>query len=123
MNKLSNFGVLAGMVAVVFALSATEVLAIGPYGAIAFNRGTMHFGDSWNQDTPAQAEALALGACNEDGCRIVVQVAYSCGAIAADSSGFGIGNARSRREADAEAIAQCGSGGCRILASDCSPMN
>ena len=70
-----------------------------------------------------EVEAIndAIDACKEEGnddCRIVL-VFRKCGAYAASTDNYGVGNATTLREAEQRALASCGERACRVIVSDC----
>ncbi len=99
------------------------------YGAIAASRETLATGYSINQDTPQQAEQLAMTECqkNAEGrpCQIRVHLRNACGAIADGTNmhaGYSWGT--TKEKAEEQAMRNCSVYGqnCRISASFCSPQ-
>ena len=60
-----------------------SIPALAEYGAIAWDRGTGKYGQSWNQPTKKGAEEAALGECGTSGCQIIARIGpRMCGALA-----------------------------------------
>ena len=99
------------------------------YGAIAASRATLATGYAINQDSPQQAEQLAMTECekNSEGhpCQVRVHIRNACGAIA-DGSNLHAGYAwgTTKEKAEAQAMTNCNVYGqnCQVTASFCSPQ-
>jgi hypothetical protein len=97
------------------------------YGAIAASRATLATGYAINQDTPQDAERLAMQECekNSEGnpCQVRVHIRNACGAIA-DGTNMHAGYAwgTTKEKAEAQAMRNCSVYGqnCQISASFCS---
>src|SRR5207248_1898671 len=78
-----------------------SVPATAGYGAIAWDRETGKYGESWNQSTTKRAEEVALGDCGASGCKVVARLGPAmCGALATTADGKHAGAAwRKDREA------------------------
>lgn len=97
------------------------------YGAIAASRATLATGYAINQDTPQDAEKLAMQECekNSDGspCQVRVHIRNACGAVA-DGTNMHAGYAwgTTKEKAESQAMRNCSVYGqnCQISASFCS---
>jgi Domain of unknown function (DUF4189) len=100
--------------------------ALAEYGAIAWDRGTGKYGQSWNQPTKKGAEEAALGECGASGCQIVARIGpRMCGALATTQDGKHAGAAgpRDREAARAAAVKNCSkdqAGECIVRSTDCN---
>ncbi len=97
------------------------------YGAIAASKVNLATGYAINQDSPQQAEQLAMNEClkNSEGqpCQVRVHIRNACGAIA-DATNMHAGYAwgTTQQRAEAEAMRNCNKFGqnCAVSASFCS---
>jgi hypothetical protein len=99
------------------------------YGAIAASRATLATGYAINQDTPQDAERLAMQECekNSEGhpCQIRVHIRNACGAIADGTNmhaGYAWGTTKEKAEEQAMRNCQVYGQNCQISASFCSPQ-
>lgn len=97
------------------------------FGAIAYSESTGRFGSSWQNSNRADAEELAISACNRPDCRSVVWFRNGCGALARARNGAvvyawsGGSLADAKRRASNRCTAQWGS--CKLICSVCSGGN
>jgi hypothetical protein len=104
----------------------TAVPALAQYGAIAWDKETGKQGWSWNQQTQARADEVALSACGTTGCKVIVRTGRrECAALASNEPGKYVG-AASRKDRDAArlaALANCkkgNAGECTVRVTDCN---
>jgi hypothetical protein len=100
---------------------------VGPsYGAIAHGRSSRAWGSSFQWDSEAKAESVAMQNCQENGddCEVIVWFHDECGAVAASDGGaafWGLGDGEGQAREDA--VNKCVKGGgknCEIEAAQCS---
>jgi hypothetical protein len=104
----------------------TAVPAVAQYGAIAWDKETGKQGWSWNQQTQARADEVALSACGTTGCKVIMRTGRrECAALASNEAGKYVG-AASRKDRDAArlaALANCkkgNAGECTVRVTDCN---
>ena len=97
------------------------------WGAIAYDRGTGRWGDSWHYPTVAEANNIALNNCATDGCKVYVEIGPNqCGALAiaaANPKGYGWATRAERADAELNALENCqgrNAGQCKLKVSDCN---
>jgi hypothetical protein len=71
-------------------------------------------------DTQREAQREAMKSCREhnNSCQVVA-VYEQCGAYASSRQHAGTGMGRTERDAQMAALDSCGSGGCKVVVSDC----
>jgi hypothetical protein len=99
--------------------------ALAQYGAIAWDKETGKYGESWNQATQQQADDVAKSECGASGCEIVKRVGRKmCGALALSENGKMAGAAfrKNRDAARIAALAACPkkAGECVIRIDECN---
>ena len=107
---------------------ASPISAFGQeWGAIAYDRGTGRWGDSWHYSSVEQANNIAVNNCGTPGCEVVAQIgAGMCGALATATGnprGFGWATRPTRADAELVAMETCqgyNAGQCRVQATDCN---
>ncbi len=96
------------------------------FGAIAYGERSHAFGYSFDHDSAAAADRVALTNCRKrgDDCKIVTSFTNACAAVASGAKDkFAAVQAASRKQAEADALAACGKsagGKCEIEAWTCA---
>jgi hypothetical protein len=120
-----NFWTVAALL--IFAYSLWPVIpAFAGYGAIAWDRSTGKYGESWNQPTSKRAEEVARSECGASGCEIVRKIGPKlCGALATTGDGKNAGAAfrKDRAAARLAALEACQkdkAGECIVRITECN---
>src|SRR5215472_15163236 len=117
------------LAAALLGLVAAQLIAVparAQSGAIAWDKETGKQGWSWNEQTQARADEVALSACGTTGCKVIMRTGRrECAALASNQAGKYVG-AASRKDRDAArlaALANCkkgNAGECTIRVADCN---
>jgi len=112
MRRATLTAALLGLVSV----PVTAVPALAQYGAIAWDKETGKQGWSWNQQTQARADEVALSACGTTGCKVIMRTGRrECAALASNEAGKYVGArfAQGSRCRSARGARQLQEGQCR----------
>lgn len=80
------------------------------FGAIAYGERSHAFGYSFDHDSAAAADRVAMTNCKKrgDDCKIAASFSNTCAALASGAKdGFAVAKAASRKQAEADAVAAC----------------
>lgn len=96
------------------------------FGAIAYGERSHAFGYSFDQDSAAAAERVAMTNCRKNGedCKLAASFTNACAAVASGAKDkFAVVQAGSRKQAEADALAACAKsadGKCEIEVWTCA---
>ena len=96
------------------------------FGAIAYGERSRAFGYSFDHDSAAAADRVALTACKKrgDDCKVVASFSNACAALASGTQDkFAFAKAVTRKQAEADALAACvknAGGKCEIEVWTCA---
>lgn len=115
----------AGMLTVLTTLSLTSgasawgaIVVDHDYGEDPEDSGYVMVAN--HQRTREAARSEAMSTCEENGDNCEVVLAFrKCGAYAASKTRFGVGSAKTLKQAERRALASCNGAGCRVVVSDC----
>ena len=99
------------------------------WGAIAYSWKDKVWGCSWEQESPADAERVAMQSCvKEGGVKCILQAGFNfaCGAVAADGERVAWGTDSTKFRAQQRALAECAKIGgrkCAVEAAICPDPN